>query len=42
MRGSDWKDTGTLVTHGAYNQNPHLAKEFRLLIERHPAVPVAS
>lgn len=28
--------TGTLVTHGAYTQNPHLAAEFRLLIERHP------
>ena len=28
--------TGTLVTHGAYNANPHLSEEFRLLIERHP------
>jgi GTP cyclohydrolase I len=30
--------TGTLVSHGAYNTNPHLSEEFRLLIERHPAV----
>ncbi|HSU58020.1 MAG TPA: GTP cyclohydrolase I [Bryobacteraceae bacterium] len=30
--------TGALVTRGAYNTNPHLAEEFRLLIGRHPSV----
>lgn len=34
--------TGTLVTHGEYNQNPHLADEFRLFIERRPSVPTAA
>lgn len=34
--------TGTLVTHGAYNQKPHLADEFRLLIERRPATLTAA
>jgi GTP cyclohydrolase I len=29
--------TGTLVKHGAYDSNPHLSDEFRLLIQRHPA-----
>ncbi|HZQ54889.1 MAG TPA: hypothetical protein VFB14_22000 [Bryobacteraceae bacterium] len=30
--------TGALVTRGAYNTNPQLAEEFRLLIGRHPSV----
>ena len=25
--------TGTLLTHGVYNQDPHLPEEFRLLRE---------
>jgi len=33
--------TGTLVTHGAYTTSPHLNDEFRLLIERHPALAAA-
>ena len=28
--------TGALVTRGAYNTNPHLAEEFRLLLGRRP------
>ncbi len=29
--------TGTLVMRGAYNQNPLLSQEFRLMVDRHPA-----
>ncbi len=29
--------TGTLVMHGAYNENPLLSQEFRLMVDRRPA-----
>ena len=34
--------TGALVTRGAYNTNPHLAEEFRLLIGRYPSASYGS
>jgi GTP cyclohydrolase IA len=34
--------TGALVTRGAYNTNPHLGEEFRLLIGRHSTLSSAA
>src|SRR5579871_212353 len=34
--------TGSLVTRGAYNTNPHLGEEFRLLIGRHSTISPAA
>ncbi len=34
--------TGSLVTRGAYNTNPHLGEEFRLLIGHHSTISPAA